>query len=605
MKKVLSTIFLLIILCIPTYTIAQSVANIKSNPNNIWSEGSATTLEKAKKNALDMLLDQISTQVENNYKSILSDDKNTPQNNTLYSSKVNTIIKTFSGSAINNVEMLVVSEEPEAKVFLYINKTDLSKIFISRKQKIIEYTDLAFKYETKLQIGDALRLYYWSLLLLKSHPDCNTIKYLPQNETKELNLISWLPEHINSILKNIQFSTSSIKKEEIISTFLLDIKYKNQPVTNLDFKYWDGRNYTQTQNVNNGKSSVEIQNVSSTLNEKLKIRVEYMYEYQARIDKELESIFDKIDPIGFDKNNYIVELKPSSEKNKPLNIETTPKPIVSDSIPGKIDEHPYQLVIDKILLAIRTKDYSSVQNYFNTDAYESFNSLVKMGNARVIGTPVIKAFSFEGNVICRSVPMLFTFSNNNRKFTEDVVFHFNKEMKITNIAFGLGKSAVSSIISNTQYSERDKLTIINFLENYKTAFALKRIDYIESIFADDALIIVGKYVKTAQNIESPYANNKIVKYNRMSKQTYIRNLRQAFHSNEFINLQFEDSYIEKAAKGGDIYGIEIKQNYFSSSYGDQGYLFLGVDLNDQPIIFIRAWQPEKRSDGKTIKISDF
>jgi hypothetical protein len=330
-----------------------------------------------------------------------------------------------------------------------------------------------------------------------------------------------------------------------------------------------------------------------------------MYEYQARIDKELESIFDKIDPIGFDKNNYIVELKPSPEKIKHLNTESKPKTIVSDSIPGKIDELPYQSIIDKILAAIRAKDYSSVQNYFNADAYESFNSLAKMGNARVIGTPVIKAFSFEENVICRSVPMLFTFSNNNRKFTEDVVFHFNKEMKVTNIAFGLGRTGISSIISNPQYSERDKLTIINFLENYKTAFALKRIDYIESIFADDALIIIGKFVKTAQNIESPYANNKIVKYNRMSKQTYIRNLRQAFLSQEFINIQFEDSYIEKAAKGGDIYGIEIKQNYFSSSYGDQGYLFLGVDLNEQPIIFIRAWQPEKRSDGKTIKISDF
>ncbi|MFZ4726955.1 MAG: hypothetical protein ACOYMD_16085, partial [Paludibacter sp.] len=87
--------------------------------------------------------------------------------------------------------------------------------------------------------------------------------------------------------------------------------------------------------------------------------------------------------------------------------------------------------------------------------------------------------------------------------------------------------------------------------------------------------------------------------------TYIKNLKQAFESNEFINIQFEDSYIEKAAKGGNIYGIEIKQNYFSSSYGDQGYLFLGVDLNGQPIIHIRAWQPEKRSNGKTIKITDF
>jgi len=57
----------------------------------------------------------------------------------------------------------------------------------------------------------------------------------------------------------------------------------------------------------------------------------------------------------------------------------------------------------------------------------------------------------------------------------------------------------------------------------------------------------------------------------------------------------------------DVYGINIKQNYYSSTYADQGYLFLMVDLkdNNRPKIYVRAWQPEKFDDGHIIGLSDF
>ena len=79
-----------------------------------------------------------------------------------------------------------------------------------------------------------------------------------------------------------------------------------------------------------------------------------------------------------------------------------------------------------------------------------------------------------------------------------------------------------------------------------------------------------------------------------------------FQSNEFINLRFADNEIRKAGSG-EIYGIQIKQDYFSSNYGDTGYLFLMVDLNDRekPLIHVRAWQPEKDPDFGLIDLSSF
>ena len=44
---------------------------------------------------------------------------------------------------------------------------------------------------------------------------------------------------------------------------------------------------------------------------------------------------------------------------------------------------------------------------------------------------------------------------------------------------------------------------------------------------------------------------------------------------------------------GEVYGIQIQQDWNSSTYGDRGYLFLVLDMNDADTtrIHVRTWQP--------------
>jgi hypothetical protein len=219
----------------------------------------------------------------------------------------------------------------------------------------------------------------------------------------------------------------------------------------------------------------------------------------------------------------------------------------------------------------------------------------------------LKYFQFGDQVIARSIPMSFNFKTNNRMFIEDVVFYFDKNNKISNLTFGLGEKAVDDIASNEKWSETVRMQLINFMENYKTAYALKRIDYIEKIFSDDALIIVGRITKINSSPENRYLNNSILKYNKVSKAQYLKNLKYSFASNEFINLKLTDNTVKQSGKSSNVYGIQIKQDYFSSSYGDTGYLFLLIDFTDSlaPQIHVRTWQPEKNPDGSVYGLSDF
>ena len=163
------------------------------------------------------------------------------------------------------------------------------------------------------------------------------------------------------------------------------------------------------------------------------------------------------------------------------------------------------------------------------------------------------------------------------------------------VAFGLDKKAKEDIMNKNVWPVEARMTIIEFLENYKTAYSLKRLDYIRTIFDDDAVIIVGHVAKVAvrgnDNRHRTYRNK--VTLTQYEKEQYIKHLEVCFRSNEFINIRFVDNDVRKA-KEGEEYGIQIKQDYYSTNYGDEGYLYIQVDLNErqEPIIRVRTWQPQ-------------
>jgi hypothetical protein len=169
---------------------------------------------------------------------------------------------------------------------------------------------------------------------------------------------------------------------------------------------------------------------------------------------------------------------------------------------------------------------------------------------------------------------------------------------------------MQGILVQDQWPENSRWRIIDFMENYKTAYALERLSYIESIFADNALIIVGRKLEKAEAIDGMYTSalkQDGYEFIKSTKREYIERLGRIFNSNEFVNIQFEDCTVKKRDRQSEVYGIQIAQNYFSTNYADKGYLFLMVDLKDaeKPKIYVRSWQPEKSPDGSIIGLREF
>ena len=300
----------------------------------------------------------------------------------------------------------------------------------------------------------------------------------------------------------------------------------------------------------------------------------------------------------------------TAAKNVEILDMNTNKVTVSN-VTKAANEGDIRTSMDKVIAAIRKKSYNEISHLFTPDGLDMYNRLISYGNAQILGNPQYAVYKNGNYTVVRSIPMSFYFSRGTKKsFVEDIVFTFDSYGKIESLAFALDDAATKDVLTKQAWPEHARMAIIEFLENYKTAFALERLDYIRTIFDDNAVIIVGKLVKvkTAPNSEHQISyNNHVIERTRYTKEQYLRNLERCFASNEFVNIRFANNDIIKAGVGGEIYGIQIKQDYYSTNYGDTGYLFLLVDINNpkEPSIKVRTWQPEPDPMDGLIGIEDF
>lgn len=605
MKQLLLFIFLSLFVVQLTY--AQSVEEIQNSKDYIWGTGNATTLKKADNDALAALISQISTNVSSQFSQLT--EGGTDGDKATVDETFKSVINTYSRATLNNTRRIVIQNEPEAAVMRYIKVSEIQRIFDGRKAKLLDFTREAVKAEKKTQIADALRYYYWALILLQSYPDGNFLTMKDEAGTDQL-LCNWIPKQMNDIFAHLEISMQDVRVDGDLKTIDLKVLYKGQPARNYDYTYFDGRDWSNIFSAKDGLGIIEMPAVASAKG--MQIKTEYMFEGESNIDSELAEVMQSVNPVAM-RNCH---KKLNGEEPKPNEHPTDATLTAADSAKyteasmrylPKEETATYHQTMTQVESAIRANNFEAIQPLCTVAGYDMFNSLIKYGQAKIIRKPEFEYLECNGEITCRSLPMSFSFNGNRRTFVEDVVFTLTKDGKVDCLSFGLNKPAVDDIMSQTSWGDDVRKVLINFLESYKTAYALKRYDYINSIFSDDALIITGSVLKHTVANENQPMSKQAVKYTRQTKSEYMKKLKHIFSGSEFINLRFADNQVRKSGVGGEIYGIQIKQDYFSSSYGDTGYLFLMVDLNNpkEPVIHVRTWQPDKDPDFGLIDLSHF
>ena len=488
------------------------------------------------------------------------------------------LVDTYRDDLVKVSEFAVNGGRKNVSVLRYLRRDAVGSVFDSRSRRVVEMTEVARLKSRRVGILEGM---------------------------------------------DVRFDRQNVADRSVVE---LSFTYKGQPVRNIDYRFFNGKQWSGLLSAKDGKGYIEVSPGSRIddyriLYESDPANLRHIYREVRAVERAFDAgsrdtgDYKAAEPSGTGASGTaasgaspsdavaVRKIDFSAVRDKVMDVMSRESfadgadSTVSVTLTPVLFTENYEDAVSRICAAVTDRDYGAVRGLFTDTGYDIFLRLISYGNARVLSYDSLHFYALSDETFCRSVPMAFSFSGNSRRFVEDVVFTFNADGLVSNLTFSLGKAAVSDICSHDRWSEEARLILVSFLENYKTAYALKRLDYISSIFDDDALIITGRVLKSVP-ARSEYGTNRYVRFTRQNKTEYVRNLARVFDSQEYINIQFSDSEVVKLGKGGQLFGIRIRQEYFSTTYSDVGYLFVLVDLTDcrNPVIHVRTWQDSPDRD---------
>lgn len=591
------TLALGIIITMALTVTAQGVDGIKRNSSYLYGEGGGVTLQAAKEAALADLIQKISVTVHSDFTS--KERELNQDGNVTSDAEYQSIIRSYSTATLTNVKTIVLKPEPDASVFLYIAKSEIDRIFESRVAKAKEFVGNADEALKNGQIDDALRYYYWSYCLVKSLRYPNEAKIFVDGQ--ERSLLAWLPTRIDDVMGKVKVQS----RRTADNTYEITATYDGLPVRSMDYTYFDGVDNSPVYSILDGKGLVELR--PGMAMDAVQLKLEYEFRGLSRNDSEVEAVVGAMKPAVYRRAYHRVALDGAA----------SPAESTSTDVNGSM-QSPLALtdmgtlgtaVMKPVMQALRSGSIEQCRKKFTAEGWEEFSKLMGYGKVTLMDDIHLDYFADGDCVVCRGLPVSCRF-NRGRVFNEKLSFYIDSNSKqITHVAMGLGREAMNDVVlGHLDWSEKSRTRIVGFLEDYRTAYATKNLEYLDKVFDDNAVIVLGKRLQVAPQLNKEgYMNNHRVQFTQLTKREFLRNLRRQFQSKDYINLHFSQNRIYQLQKGVERYGIEIKQDYYSSNYGDTGYLTLIFDLTnpDQPVIHVRTWQEQPDPNFGVVSPADF
>jgi hypothetical protein len=197
----------------------------------------------------------------------------------------------------------------------------------------------------------------------------------------------------------------------------------------------------------------------------------------------------------------------------------------------------------------------------------------------------------------RNVPVYFEQDSIEENRYQDIAIEFDAAGKVSDLYKVINQ--YGDIMNNaSEVSDiKHRQMVVNFLENFRTAYNRKDLPFLRSVYSEDALIITGKVLQQQKRSDIPVSNNtQKILYSTQNKKQYINKLESIFNNNTYLNIKFDSIAVVRHEGHPNVYGVTLKQDWYASGgYQDVGWLFLMIDFDAEanPLIWVRTWQPLK------------
>lgn len=570
-----------------------------------YGSGISQEANEARDRALAALTAQIAVRVASSFERKVQESAQGLDEN------VKSILRTHSMATLRNVQS-IKKPTPSGKieVFCYIKKSAVDDIFSERKRLIAGMAGKAREYEQNGNLAFALKLTYFATILLNSLPDQNVV-FAGVNYTTEL------PARINRIILNTGFAL--VKDERISSKereITIRLQHDGTPVSLLDFTFWDGSNQVAVQG-RDGLATFRLLGASTKF-ESLKLSIKYSY-YESRSEYSVVGdLWSLVNRPAFQaaktiRLNSLVAAAPRSnataarKRKRKLNLTFSGEVPVAKKIVQSTAHFLDILAEGKI---------ADVKRFFRNDPFLRLKLLnyLRYNRPKPLDREVTAAIrKSRAGYELRKIRVLHDYPSIHKQSTEYLVLDFSDKGALIDFNLSITARMYQYFIEQAKFGNDwgNRQEIIKFVEKYRTAYLTRDIETVGLIFAEDALILVGRKIKRKKLAENAIQYRRLgaepdYEHIRLSKQDYLERLKRIFDVQRDIFLDFGSFDIIKKNNAPNVYGVEMRQSYSSTTYADEGYLFLLVDFNERnPLIYVRAWQPNEWDQEALVRTANF
>jgi hypothetical protein len=602
------------------------IASIKLGEDYYWGEFCSQNQNESESAAVDQLLSKIAVNIQSSFTNKVSESITNNQGE--YNQEVEGIVKTYSAAKLKNLRTFKEPRDCGIYVFRYIKKSEVNAIFENRKELVKDIFDKAEEFQEDKNYANALKYYYFSIVLLNSIPE----QRLMHNGD---NLFVETSTRIPEILQSVNFEVIgdemlTPKEREITLAVLVD----GEKAKTLDFDFWDGSNSISAKS-QDGTATINLYGASTNF-KNLRVNVKYQYfENKAEI-KEVGDLWDLVQRPTFSYPKKIDLDKPITKQKKeeiqqqvalePMNESFTLNTFFEDfaDTPNKAEEIPALSVEE--LKEIVPNHLTSLKDYFNQNKenpewkqdeflgpklanLEKFNKLsISTNTTKSDINKTMEGWEF------RQLSATAHYPSVNMQSKEYLVPDFDSTGTLRDVNFGIMDGMYDEFRRASKYGKDwdKRQMMIKFVEKYRTAYMTRNVSQLGTMFSDQAVIITGRVLRVDENDSNQFAYEQNqpqqpnVEYLRQTKEEFLARQKVLFETKPDIHLGFSTFNIIRKNNQEGIYGISMRQSYTSTNYSDEGYLFLLIDFNDEdPKIYVRAWQPQEWSDSALVELGNF
>jgi hypothetical protein len=606
-------LFLLFTLAFSTFSAQAQLTTaepdqIKNDANYYWGEFTAPTAREATDKALAFLIQQIAVKVTSEFTHI------TEERNKQLTETATGLVNSYAAATLRDVHTIRKPLKNGFYVFQYISRAEVAKIFEERERLVADIFRRAEGFQAELNYGYALKWYYNALLLMNSIPKAGVI-------VDGIPLTTEIPKRISALIEAVQFKVlDDVKLNDKERELTLAVSAGGKPLSRLTFSFWDGSDEVQV-NALEGLATVRLFGGSTNMTE---LRCSIMYQFYSQRDeiKELADVWDFVNKPVFGEPKTVPlqkEEKPGKKKSKEPERSTTE--IVTATPSGKLvitalpENYRKAAVIAEnningLLVAMTTANSSIGDAQFS----EKWGAILKYNSVQPsLKQPVWNAEPTWDAAEVREIAVVNRYKAIGLQSREYLVPDFDQQGNLIDVNYGVMEGLYENVRNQAAAAGdwKERLVLLKFLEKYRTAFMTRDLATLDMIFADEAVIIVGRKLRpgetTTQYNYVPEGNKQPgIAYLKQTKTEYLARQKKLFADRKDIYLGYNTFQIMRKNSQPGVYGISMRQNYQSDGYADEGYLFLLIDFNGkQPQIYVRAWQPNEWKEDALVGMGSF